>query len=107
MAVAWHFYNDFDTRYDVYQQIRETYQGPLAMGDDLLVFNITKDTMNVREAIVNHDTWPAPPASGAEKPDHALLTPRSEFIDSGSLVDLVDEAVGPELKDFKARHGMK
>ena len=42
MAVAWHFYNDFDTRFDVYEQIRTTYDGPLAMADDLLVFNVTK-----------------------------------------------------------------
>ncbi|MDH3959100.1 MAG: MBL fold metallo-hydrolase [Actinomycetota bacterium] len=107
MAVAWHFYNDFDTRYDVYEQIRSTYDGPLAMGDDLLVFNITKDSMRVREAIVNPATWPAPPASRAEAPDHSLLIARSEFIDSGALVDLVDEVVGPEVVSFKAKHGVE
>ena len=107
MAVAWHFYNDFDTRYDVYEQIRETYQGPLAMATDLLVFNVTKDDIRVREAIVNPSTWPAPPASSAEPPDHTLLTPRSEFIESGSLVDLVNEVVGPEVEDFKKRRGVK
>jgi len=106
MAVAWHFYNDFDTRYDVYEQIRSTYDGPLAMGDDLLVFNITKDKMQVREAIVNHRTWPAPPATPAERPDHTLLTPRSEEINAGMMVDLVDDAVGPELADFKKRRGL-
>jgi ribonuclease Z len=107
MAVAWHFYNDFDTRYDVYEQIRQNYDGPLAMGDDLLVFNITKDSMRVREAIVNPATWPAPPASRAEAPDHTLLIARSEFIDSGALVDLVDEVVGPEVLSFKAKHGVE
>ena len=106
MAIAWHFYNDFDTRYDVYEQIRSTYDGPLAMGDDLLVFNITKDKMQVREAIVNHRTWPAPPATPAEKPDHTLLVPRSEEINDGMMVDLVDGAVGPELADFKKRRGV-
>jgi ribonuclease Z len=106
MAVAWHFYNDFDTRYDVYEQIRETYQGPLAMATDLLVFNVTKDDIRVREAIVNPSTWPAPPASAAEPPDHTLLTPRSEFIESGSLIDLVNEVVGPEVEDFKKRRGV-
>ncbi len=106
MAVAWHFYNDFDTRYDVYEQIRETYQGPLAMATDLLVFNVTKDDIQVREAIVNPSTWPAPPASSAEPPDHTLLTPRSEFIESGSLVDLVNEVVGPQVEDFKKRRGV-
>jgi ribonuclease Z len=106
MAVAWHFYNDFDTRYDVYEQIRETYDGPLALATDLIVFNVTKDEIKVREAIVNPNTWPAPPTLPPEKPDHTLLTPRSDYINSGMLSDLVDKAVGPELADFKKRHGL-
>ena len=106
MAVAWHFYNDFDTRYDVYEQIRSTYDGPLALATDLIVFNVTKDEIKVREAIVNPNTWPAPPTMPPEKPDHTLLTPRSDYINSGMLSDLVDKAVGPELADFKKRHGL-
>jgi len=105
MAVAWHFYNDFDTRYDVYEQIRDTYEGPLAMADDLVVFNVTKDEIRVREAIVNPATWPAPPPSAPNKPDHTQLTPRSQFINDGMLTDLVDEVVGPLVADFKERHG--
>jgi ribonuclease Z len=107
MAVAWHFYNDFDTRYDVYEQIRETYDGPLTLATDLIVFNVTKDSVRVREAIVNPNTWPAAPPSPPEKPDRKLLTPRSEFINSGALTDLVDKAVGAELADFKKRHGLE
>ena len=106
MAVAWHFYNDFDTRYDVYDQIRSTYDGPLTLATDLIVFNITKDKVKVREAIVNPNTWPAPPASKAEPPDHSLLTPRSKFINDGMLTDLVNKVVGPELADFKKRRGL-
>ena len=106
MAVAWHFYNDFDTRYDVYEQIRDTYDGPLAMADDLVVFNVTKDDIRVRQAIVNPATWPAPPPSAPGKPDHTQLTPRSQFINEGMLTDLVDEVVGPLVADFKQQHGM-
>ena len=107
MAVAYHFYNDFDTRYDVYEQIRETYDGPLTMVSDLIVFNVTKDKIRVREAIVNPSTWPAPPASKPEKPDHTKLTPRSKFINEGMLSDLVEKAVGPELAAFKKKHGIE
>ena len=107
MAVAWHFYNDFDTRYDVYEQIRETYAGPLALATDMLVFNVTKDNIGVREAIVNPSTWPAPATMPPEKPDHKLLTPRSKFINDGALTDLVDKAVGKELADFNKRHGIE
>jgi ribonuclease Z len=107
MAIAYHFYNDFDTRYDVYEQIRTTYDGPLTLATDLLVFNITKDKIRVREAIVNHNTWPAPPASAAEPPDHTLLVARSKFINDGMMADLVNKAVGAELADFKKRRGME
>jgi len=106
MAVAWHFYNDFDTRYGVYDEIRQNYQGPLAMSTDLMVFNVTKDKVRVREAIVNESTWPAPPASEPAKPDHTKLTPRSEFINAGQLSDLVERVVGPQVEDFMKRRGV-
>ena len=106
MAVAWHFYNDFDTRYGVYDEIRETYQGPLTMSTDLIVFNITKDQVRVREAIVNDSTWPAPPTSEPEEPDHSKLTPRSAFINGGRRSDLVEQVVGPQVEDFKKRRGV-
>lgn len=107
LAVAWHFYNDFDTRYEVYEQIRETYDGPLTLATDMLVFNVTKDDIQVREAIVNPSTWPAPATKPPGRPDHSLLTPRSKFINDGALVDLVNKAVGKELADFNKRHGVE
>jgi ribonuclease Z len=91
----------------VYEQIRETYEGPLAMATDLVVFNITNDKLKVREAIVNPATWPAPPASQPEPPDHTLLTPRTQFINSGMMADLVDDVVGPQVADFKQRRGVE
>jgi len=77
------------------------------MVSDLIVFNVTKDKIRVREAIVNPSTWPAPPASKPEKPDHTKLTPRSKFINEGMLSDLVEKAVGPELAAFKKKHGIE
>ena len=53
MAVAYHFFNDFDTRYAINDGIRSTYDGPLTMATDLLVWNITKDDMRLREVIVD------------------------------------------------------
>jgi ribonuclease Z len=107
MAVAWHFYNDFDTQYGVYDQIRETYDGPLTMSTDLMVFNITKDAVRVREAIVNPSTWPAPATSEPGQPDETKVTPRTEYINAGMLTDLVDKVVGPQVEDFKKRRGVK
>ena len=36
-----------------------------------------------------------------------MLTARSKFINDGMLADLVEKVVGPELKDFKKRRGVK
>ncbi len=60
MAVAYHFYNDFDTAPIVEQQIRSTYDGPLSLAVDCMVWNVTKDDIRVRMAVVNHDAWPLP-----------------------------------------------
>ena len=67
MAVAYHFFNDFDTRIAVYEGIRETYDGPLSLAEDYMVWNVTKDDIRVRLAEVDHHTW-APPLGAPAKP---------------------------------------
>ncbi len=58
MAVAYHYWNHRDIELDMYEAIRETYDGPLTMSDDLTVLNLTKDHIEVREVTFNHDAWP-------------------------------------------------
>ena len=42
MAVGYHFFNDYYyTRPVVEAQVRETYDGPLALAQDYMVFNVT------------------------------------------------------------------
>lgn len=53
MAIAFHFFNDFDTASGVEAGVRTTYDGPLTLTDDLLVWNVTKDSIRVREVVVN------------------------------------------------------
>jgi ribonuclease Z len=60
MAVAYHFFNDFDTAPTVERQIRKTYDGPLSLAEDFMVWNITKDDIRVRMAVTNEDVWPLP-----------------------------------------------
>ncbi len=48
MAVAYHFFNDFDAVNGVYERIRSTYDGPLSMSEDFMVWNVTKDDIVVR-----------------------------------------------------------
>ena len=69
MAVAYHFFKDFDTTAEVSDRIRTTYDGPLSLAEDFMVWNITSDEIRVRMAIVEEATW-APPLAGApELPD--------------------------------------
>ena len=77
MAVAYHFFNDFDTASNVYERIRSTYDGPLSLAQDYMVWNVTKDDIHVRMAHVDHHTWAPPLASPAEPPS---LEDRSAFV---------------------------
>ncbi len=58
LAVAYHYWNHRDIELEIYEGIRKTYGGPLALADDLTVINVTKDHIEVREATINHDSWP-------------------------------------------------
>jgi ribonuclease Z len=64
MAVAYHFFKDFDTTAAVNDRVRTTYDGPLSLAEDFMVWNITKDDLRVRMAVVEEATW-APPLTGA------------------------------------------
>ncbi|MHA3980626.1 guanitoxin biosynthesis MBL fold metallo-hydrolase GntH [Halovulum sp. GXIMD14794] len=76
MAVAYHFFNDFDTVTSVYERIRKTYDGPLSMANDFMVWNVTKDEITVRMAATEEATWSPPLAAPAEPPSEA---DREEF----------------------------
>jgi ribonuclease Z len=67
MAVAYHFFKDFDTTAAVNDRIRTTYDGPLSLAEDFMVWNITKDDIRVRMAVVEDATW-APPLAGKAQP---------------------------------------
>jgi ribonuclease Z len=60
MAVAYHFQNDADTAPVVLEGIRETYDGPLDLATDFMVWNVTKDEIRTRMAIPNHERFPEP-----------------------------------------------
>jgi ribonuclease Z len=57
MAVAYHFFKDFDTTGDIFERIRKTYDGPLSLAEDFMVWNVTQDEIRVRMAVVEEHTW--------------------------------------------------
>ncbi|MHC4233575.1 MAG: guanitoxin biosynthesis MBL fold metallo-hydrolase GntH [Planctomycetota bacterium] len=94
MAVAYHFFNDWDTSPDVMRDIRRAYAGPLALAIDYMVFNVTRDDIKVRMAVVDEDIWPMPSALGNVPPDPSLLrTQFSEMMLGGRVVhtDILEE----------------
>ena len=85
MAVSYHFFNDFNTRYDIYARVRSTYQGPLVLAKDMLVFNITKENIQVREIVAPAAVWPPAAGKAAEPPDPTIRIDPSKFIKSGEI----------------------
>jgi ribonuclease Z len=75
MAVAYHFFNEEGTRYGIYELIRQTYDGPLSMATDKMVWNVTPNGIRERMAELTEDGWPVPgpnqqppPVGGQEDP---------------------------------------
>ena len=58
LAVAYHFFNDFDTAPEIEAAIRTHYSGPLALAKDLMVFNVTPERILTRMAITASHVWP-------------------------------------------------
>lgn len=58
LAVAYHFFNDFDTAPEIEHEIRQHYNGPLTLAEDLMVFNVLDGEVRVRKAIVSEHVWP-------------------------------------------------
>jgi ribonuclease Z len=89
MAVAYHFFKDFDTTASINDRIRTTYDGPLSLAEDFMVWNITKDDIRVRMAVVSEEVWPPPASEAPMPPDPSRRIPYSKEILNGKL-DVVD-----------------
>ncbi len=104
MAVAYHFFKDWDTTPDINDRIRTTYDGPLSLSVDYMVWNITKDDIRVRMAIVDEDVWPPPASMAAQAPDPSLRIPYSDMIDGGRY-DMMD-VIQPIYDEINAKYGL-
>jgi ribonuclease Z len=102
MAVGYHFFNDFDTQPNVEEQVRSTYDGPLALAVDYMVFNVTKKNIKVRMAVIDEDIWPQPAVGKKLPPDASKRIGFSKFITSGRVPykDVVDKIYSDINKKF-------
>jgi ribonuclease Z len=105
MAVAYHFFKDFDTTGEIYEGIRTTYDGPLSLAEDYMVWNITKDNIRVRMAIVDEDVWPPPATEKPQLPDPSTRIPYSDMIIGGKY-DMKD-VIQPTYDEVNKKYGLK
>jgi len=96
MAVGYHFYNDHDTLPRALEDVRKTYDGPVAMATDYMVFNVTKEDIKVRMAAIDEDIWPLPPTRPWQVDRSQKGGTMSDFTKSGDffMKDLLDKIWG-------------
>jgi ribonuclease Z len=103
-AVGYHFFNEESTRYEIYEGVREVYDGPLSMAIDNMVWNITKDAIVERMAVITHEAWSVP---GLKPPPKREKPPASEFtpaILQGSWD--VNDVQGKAIMDYATEYGI-
>jgi len=107
-AVCYHFQNDFDTQPAVLSEIRKTYDGPLDLAIDFMVWNVTKDAIRTRMAVPNHESFPAPVQRKKYPPDSMKAYQWTEFSLSGvepesaavtnALIESINKKYGTKIK---------
>ena len=105
MAVAYHFFNDYDTTAAISDRIRTTYDGPLSLSIDYMVWNITKDDIRVRMAVVDEDVWPPPATDKPQPPDPNERIPYSDEILSGKLN--MKKVLQPTYDEINKQYGLR
>ncbi|RLA45841.1 MAG: hypothetical protein DRR06_06395 [Gammaproteobacteria bacterium] len=104
-GVAYHFLNEEATRYNLYQAIRETYDGPLSMAADNMVWNVTPDGVRERMAVITDDAWSVPGPNPQGPPQQKGLRPVfSDFSNSGywqPAYKAQDKAMDKYMKKYK------
>jgi len=103
LAVGYHFFNDFDTAPEVRDRVRKTYDGPLDLALDYMVWNVTKDDIRVRMSAIDEEVWPSPPLKKKNAPDTSKSIAFSKFTISGVIA--MSEVVGPIFDEINEKYG--
>jgi ribonuclease Z len=83
MAVAYHTVLLPDIHQGMLEGIRETYDGPLTIATDLMVWNVTKDAISLREAVFADRVTPPPTTEAYKKAPRSGEAKMSKFIMDG------------------------
>jgi len=106
-AVAYHFLNEEATRYALYDNIRETYDGPLSMAADMMVWNITKDKVTERMAVSTEEAWPVPGPTRQAPPVKGQPPVFSKFILQGRWDEGAQPAQKKMLDEFSEKYKLQ
>ena len=105
-AIAYHFFNEEATRYGVYEGIRQTYDGPLSMATDMMVWNVSKDKVIERMATATGEAWSVPGTAVQPPPQKGLPNPMSDFIKAGKWREGY-EASDPMLDEHAKKYDLQ
>lgn len=91
MAVMYHTWVTEETITPLFDELRIPYLGPATLAQDFTVFNITPNSIVVRQALVDNAPWPVVPteSSHAEKSDDIPVLP--EWLEQQAID--VDETI--------------
>ena len=104
MAIAYHFFNDYDTQPGINDRIRTTYDGELSLSIDYMVWNVTKEDIRVRMAVVDEDIWPPEATEKPQIPDPNIRIPYSDFVIGGKLD--MSEVIQPIYDEINEAYGL-
>ncbi len=116
LAVAYHFFNDFDTAPLVMEDIRKVYDGEVALSVDYMVFNVTKKDIKVRMAVIDEDVWPMPSVTKKLPADPKDRIGFSDYIIDGKelfpdvlrrIYSDVNKEYGTNIKPEEQHKGLK
>ena len=102
-AVAFHFFNEEATRYGIYEGIRATYDGPLSLATDMMVWNVTEDGITERMAVSTDEAWSVPGTARQPPPEKGRPNPTTDYIEKGRWVpgfNAQDEMLDKHMKRY-------
>jgi len=89
LGVGTHYFTNDDTIDPAFQGLKSTYDGPVIIGQDLLVINVTRDQIVCRMAMTDKLMWAAPPKSsgGNQKMEEVTKTGRTPLFVTETRLD--------------------
>ncbi len=105
-AIAYHFFNEADTLPTMLALVRQTYDGPLTMATDNVVWNITKDSVRVRMSVSADEAWSVAGPTKPQPPDRTVPDQLSKWVLQHRWND-IDSVQGDMIEAFNKKYGLK